>query len=79
MVLALAKRGCEAKVEEGMVMARLPSGGSPDLVFLAAADEGLQVRHLAPRRTSLEDAFLRVVEESGASGSDGATAQGGGR
>jgi ABC-2 type transport system ATP-binding protein len=38
-----------------------------ELLFAVAAAEGLQVRHLSPRKLTLENAFVRVVNEAKAS------------
>ncbi|HEX9105524.1 MAG TPA: ABC transporter ATP-binding protein [Polyangia bacterium] len=38
-----------------------------DLLFAVAADEKLQVRHLSPRKLTLENAFVRAVNEAKAS------------
>jgi ABC-2 type transport system ATP-binding protein len=38
-----------------------------ELLFTVAAAEGLQVRHLSPRKLTLENAFVRVVNEAKAS------------
>jgi len=37
------------------------------LLFTVAAEEKLQVRHLAPRKLTLENAFVRAVNEAKAS------------
>ena len=36
-------------------------------MFAVAAEEALQVRHLAPRKLTLESAFVRAVNEAKAS------------
>jgi len=41
----------------------LPDGATTQLVFRSARDAGIQVRGLAPRRESIEAAFLRVIGE----------------
>ncbi|MGZ3426072.1 MAG: ATP-binding cassette domain-containing protein [Polyangia bacterium] len=38
-----------------------------ELLFTVAAQEGVQVRHLSPRKLTLENAFVRVVNEAKAS------------
>ena len=64
MERALRARGCAVERDGALLGVRLPDAGEPDLVFRAAESEGLQVRHLAPRRLSLEEAFVRVVGEA---------------
>jgi ABC-2 type transport system ATP-binding protein len=59
---ALRAAGCdvEALPDEGLSV-RLPEGGAPDDIFTAALAAGVQIRHLAPQRATLEAAFLRAV------------------
>jgi ABC-2 type transport system ATP-binding protein len=62
---ALRRRGCRVEREGALLAVRLPDGQrDPDLIFQTAEAEGLQVRHLAPRRLTLEAAFVRVVNEA---------------
>ena len=42
----------------------IPHKNATELIFDVAAAEGLQVRHLSPRRLTLESAFVRVVEKA---------------
>jgi len=58
----LTGAGCQAELEGGAVLVRLPPGADPDLIFRSALQGGLQVRHLAPRRLTLEAAFLKILE-----------------
>jgi hypothetical protein len=37
------------------------------MLFAVAEKEGLQVRHLSPRKLTLENAFVRAVNEANAS------------
>jgi hypothetical protein len=59
---ALRAAGCEVEplAEEGLSV-RLPAGGDTDVIFAAALAAGVQIRHLAPHRATLEAAFLRAV------------------
>ena len=60
--LAAALRGRGLTVlEEGPLL--VVRGGEADAVFQLADGLGLQVRHLQPRRLSLETAFLRLIGE----------------
>jgi ABC-2 type transport system ATP-binding protein len=63
MLGALKGRGCKVDRDGAMLLARLPDGADTQLIFDVAAAEGLQVRHLSPRKLTLESAFLRVVGE----------------
>jgi len=59
---ALRAAGCEVEplAEEGLSV-RLPAGSDTDVIFAAALAAGVQIRHLAPHRATLEAAFLRAV------------------
>ena len=63
---SLRERGCTVEREGATLAVRLPAveHGNTDLVFQAAEAAGVQVRHLAPRRLTLEAAFVRVVGEA---------------
>ncbi len=63
---ALEAAGCtvERKPPRKMVV-KLPEGGDSMLLFREAARAGAQIRHLEPNQASLEEAFLRVVGQSG--------------
>jgi hypothetical protein len=39
-------------------------GGTPQLLWQAAADEGTQIRFLRPQRSTLEEVFLSAVEQA---------------
>jgi ABC-2 type transport system ATP-binding protein len=58
----LRAAGCQAELEEGALLVRLPPGADPDLIFRRALEAGVQVRHLQPVRLTLEAAFLRLVD-----------------
>jgi ABC-2 type transport system ATP-binding protein len=60
MVKALAARGVAVERDGAMLLVKI---ADPDVVFEVARAEGLQVRHLQPRKLTLESAFLRVVGE----------------
>ncbi len=64
MTGALRQRGCTVEREGQLLAVRLPAGADPDVIFQAAEAEHLQVRHLQPRRLTLEAAFVRVVNEA---------------
>jgi ABC-2 type transport system ATP-binding protein len=72
LAAALAAAGCDVEVLPdgargglgGAVAVKLPDGADTEVIFAAAAQAGAQVRHLAPLRGSLEDAFVRAVERA---------------
>jgi ABC-2 type transport system ATP-binding protein len=63
MVGALRARSCRVERDGAILLVRLPDGADTQMIFDVAAAEKLQVRHLQPRRLTLESAFLRVVGE----------------
>jgi ABC-2 type transport system ATP-binding protein len=66
MQKALTARGCTVEEDAGVLMVRVPAGEKQPTAFIfkVAADEKLQVRHLAPRKLTLESAFVRAVTEA---------------
>jgi ABC-2 type transport system ATP-binding protein len=58
---ALRAAGLEAEVKGEELTLTLP-GGDTDVVFAAAEKAGVQIRHLAPLRRSLESAFLSTLK-----------------
>jgi ABC-2 type transport system ATP-binding protein len=69
----LARRGATVERDGALLAVKLPKDAGTDLVFQAAEACGVQVRHLAPRRLTLEAAFVRVVNEAQAARADKAT------
>jgi ABC-2 type transport system ATP-binding protein len=65
LVRALAARGCTVEREGATLAVRVPpdTRRPTELIFAVAAAEGLQVRHLQPRRLTLESAFVKAVED----------------
>jgi hypothetical protein len=49
-----------------VVSALLPAGGSSNDVFKHARAVGVQIRGVTVRRTTMEDAFLQVINAAGA-------------
>ena len=73
MMEALRKRGLSVAQDGPLLIVQVHASGTTadarptDLLFAVAEAEGLQVRHLQPRKLTLEDAFVRVVNEAKAS------------
>jgi ABC-2 type transport system ATP-binding protein len=69
MVLALERRGLRVEREGPLLLVHLLAEDArpTETLFAVAAAEGLQVRHLAPRKLTLESAFVRAVAEAKAS------------
>jgi ABC-2 type transport system ATP-binding protein len=58
----LAAAGCEAEQrEDEMVLVKVPAGRDQSLLWEIARTERLQIRHLRPRRATLEEVFLKAV------------------
>jgi ABC-2 type transport system ATP-binding protein len=64
LIEALGKQGIEAKVKSGeTLVVALPEGGKPRDIFAVAKAAGVQLRGLEAERESMEQAFLRVVNQ----------------
>jgi ABC-2 type transport system ATP-binding protein len=59
----LSSLGCATEVTDDLLRVRLPDGQSPQILWQAAADEHEQIRHLRPQRSTLEEVFLKAVEQ----------------
>jgi ABC-2 type transport system ATP-binding protein len=59
----LADEGCAVEPRDDLLRVRLPEGRSPDLLWRLAAASGEQIRYLRPQRSTLEEVFLKAVEE----------------
>jgi len=59
----LRERGCGVEPREDLLVVRLPEGGSRDLLWQLAAASGEQIRYLRPQRGTLEEVFLKAVDE----------------
>jgi ABC-2 type transport system ATP-binding protein len=55
--------GCAAEPRDGTLHVELPAGRTPELLWRAALDASEQVRTLKPLRNTLEEVFLKAVEE----------------
>lgn len=60
---ALAARGCEVKTLSDSLVVSLPKGQDANLLWNTAQSNGMQIRHLRPRRSTLEEVFLKALEE----------------
>jgi ABC-2 type transport system ATP-binding protein len=59
----LIRQHCSVEPRGDLLLVRLPDGGSRDLLWRLAADAGEQIRYLRPQRSTLEEVFLKAVEE----------------
>src|SRR5262249_37056542 len=59
----LAAAGCSAVPRDDLLLVELPEGKTQALLWETAAATGLQIRHLRPQRSTLEEVFLKAVGE----------------
>jgi ABC-2 type transport system ATP-binding protein len=59
----LATRGCRTKTREDLLVVEVPEGRSPQLLWETAAEARQQIRYLRPARSTLEEVFLKAVEQ----------------
>jgi ABC-2 type transport system ATP-binding protein len=53
-----------ANIRDDVLLVQLPEGGSPQMLWRAASQERVQIRYLRPQRSTLEEVFLRAVEQT---------------
>lgn len=59
----LATLGCSSQMHEDLLLVQMPQDQSPQLLWQIAAEQHEQIRHLRPRRSTLEEVFLTAVEK----------------
>ncbi len=59
----LTEWGCTVKPVDDALLVTLPDGRHEGLFWELAAAEGFQIRHLRPRRSTLEDVFLTAINQ----------------
>jgi len=57
----LTELGCQVKAVDDLLITSMPEGRDERMLWELAANESFQIRHLRPRRSSLEDVFLQAV------------------
>jgi ABC-2 type transport system ATP-binding protein len=60
----LSALGCSEEMRDDIVLVQLPEGQSPQMLWQAAAEGKQQIRHLRPQRGTLEEVFLKAVEQA---------------
>jgi ABC-2 type transport system ATP-binding protein len=58
----LSALGCSTEARDDILIVQIPEGGSPRMLWQAAADQQQQIRYLRPQRSTLEEVFLQAVE-----------------
>jgi ABC-2 type transport system ATP-binding protein len=64
----LGEAGCTVKQQDHCLVVSLPQGQSGQLLWQLAADAGEQIRRLRPQRSTLEEVFLKALDEDDNSG-----------
>jgi ABC-2 type transport system ATP-binding protein len=59
----LTEAGCAAHSGDDVLVVEVPPGQTPALFWQAAATAGEQIRFLRPRRSTLEEVFLKAIEK----------------
>jgi len=55
--------GCTTDIREELIVVRVPDGQSQQMLWKAAAEHHEQIRFLRPQRSTLEEVFLKAVEQ----------------
>ena len=58
----ITSMGCLVRQQGEVLLVEIPQGGSPAMLWQAAAVHQQQIRHLRPQRSTLEEVFLNAVE-----------------
>jgi len=59
----LSALGCSVETRDDSLLVEIAEGRSPQLLWELAAEQGLQIRYLRPQRSTLEEVFLRAMEQ----------------
>jgi ABC-2 type transport system ATP-binding protein len=59
----LTELGCAAERRDDRLLVRLPDGATSQLLWRTAAEQLHQIRYLRPQRSTLEEVFLKAVEQ----------------
>jgi ABC-2 type transport system ATP-binding protein len=59
----LTTLGCRARLHDESIIVELPDGSSPQMLWELARDQQQQIRYLRPQRSTLEEVFLKAVEQ----------------
>ncbi|MGD0389620.1 MAG: ABC transporter ATP-binding protein [Tepidisphaeraceae bacterium] len=62
-VQRLSALGCLIEMTDDVLLVQIPEGRSPQMLWQAAAEQKLQIRYLRSRRSTLEEVFLKAVEQ----------------
>jgi ABC-2 type transport system ATP-binding protein len=59
----LSALGCAAEIRDDLLLVQIPEGHSPQMLWEVAGEQRQQIRHLRPQRSTLEEVFLKAVEQ----------------
>ena len=59
----LSALGCTAEIRDDSLLVQIPEGRSQQLLWEVAAEQRLQIRNLRPQRSTLEEVFLKALEQ----------------
>jgi len=60
----LSAAGCVVHPQAHMLLVRVPPGASEQMLWAEAAASDVQIRHLRPQRSTLEEVFLKALEQA---------------
>jgi ABC-2 type transport system ATP-binding protein len=60
----LSELGCTVEERDEVLIVTMPALGTTELLWQAAASCGEQIRYLRPQRSTLEEVFLKAVQEA---------------
>jgi ABC-2 type transport system ATP-binding protein len=59
----LAALGCSTEIHDDLIRVMVPTGSSLQLLWEVAHEQQQQIRYLRPQRSTLEEVFLKAVEQ----------------
>ena len=60
----ISGQGCDVQIRGDMLLVKIPPGQTAGLLWREAAAANCQIRHLRPQRSTLEEVFLKAVEQT---------------
>jgi ABC-2 type transport system ATP-binding protein len=59
----LSALGCSTEMRDDILLVQIPEGRSSQMLWQAAADQKQQIRYLRSQRSTLEEVFLKALEQ----------------
>ena len=59
----LSALGCVIEARDDVLLVQIPKGESPRMLWRAAAEQNQQIRYLRSQRSTLEEVFLKALEQ----------------